>query len=150
VPFATAWIGDTLFASIPMAIYGVILLMSAFAYGFLVQALRAAPGQTDTSPRRSRNDRKGRLSPVIYATAIPISFFAPLVSFALYWTVAAMWIVPDPRIERRIGDLGPGAGDAAGLSSRAARPPCSGARRSGSGTCPASAPARDTNGCQAR
>jgi uncharacterized membrane protein len=102
VPFATAWIGETEFATIPMAIYGFILLMAAFAYGFLVQSLRAAPGQTDTLAVALGNDRKGRISPVIYAVAIPIAFVAPLVSFALYWFVAAMWIVPDPRIERRI------------------------------------------------
>lgn len=102
IPFGTAWMGDTGFATIPMAIYGFILLMAAFAYGFLVQALRAAPGQTDTLATALGNDRKGRISPVIYALAIPIAFVAPLLSLALYWFVAAMWIVPDPRIERRI------------------------------------------------
>ena len=74
--------------------------MAAFAYGFLVQALRAAPGQTDTLADALGNDRKGWISPLFYAIAIPIAFVAPLLSFALYWTVAAMWIVPDPRIER--------------------------------------------------
>jgi uncharacterized membrane protein len=103
VPFATAWIGDTQFASIPMVVYGLVLLLAAFSYGFLVQALRAAPGQTDTLATALANDRKGWLSPVIYAIAVPISFVAPLLSFGLYWLVAAMWIVPDPRIERRIG-----------------------------------------------
>jgi uncharacterized membrane protein len=102
VPFATAWIGDTEFATIPMAVYGLILLMAAFAYGFLVRALLAAPGQTDTLATALGSDRKGLLSPVIYALAIPVAFLAPLVSFGLYWFVAAMWIVPDPRIERRI------------------------------------------------
>ncbi len=102
IPFGTAWMGDTSFATFPMVIYGVILLMAAFAYGFLVQALRAAPGQTDTLATALGNDRKGWISPAIYAAAIPIAFIAPLVSFGLYWFVAAMWIVPDPRIERRI------------------------------------------------
>jgi uncharacterized membrane protein len=102
VPFATAWIGDTEFATIPMAIYGVVLLMAAFAYGFLVQALRAAPGQTDTLATALGDDRKGWISPLIYAIAIPIAFVAPLLSFALYWSVAAMWLVPDRRIERTI------------------------------------------------
>jgi uncharacterized membrane protein len=102
VPFATAWIGETLFAPIPMVLYGVILLMAAFAYGFLVQALRRAPGQTDTLATALGNDVKGRVSPLIYAAAIPIAFVAPLVSFGMYWFVAALWIVPDPRIERRI------------------------------------------------
>jgi len=103
VPFATAWIGDTEFATIPMAIYGFILLSAAFSYGFLVQSLRAVPGQTDTLATALGDDRKGLISPLFYAVAIPIAFVAPLVSFAVYWFVAAMWIVPDPRIERRIG-----------------------------------------------
>jgi uncharacterized membrane protein len=102
VPFGTAWIGDTTFATIPMAVYGVVLLMAAFSYGFLVRALLAAPGQTETLGQALAEDRKGRISPFIYAAAIPISFVAPLVSFGLYVAVAAMWIVPDPRIERRI------------------------------------------------
>jgi uncharacterized membrane protein len=102
VPFGTAWIGATTFASIPVAIYGVILLSAAFAYGFLVRTLIAAPGQTDTLAIALGDNFKGRISPAIYALAIPIAFVAPLVSFGLYVAVAAMWIVPDPRIERRI------------------------------------------------
>jgi uncharacterized membrane protein len=102
VPFGTEWIGSTLFAAIPMALYGVVLLMAAFSYYFLVRALIAAPGQTDTIARAIERDVKGRISPLLYAIAIPIAFVAPLVSFAIYVFVAAMWIVPDPRIERRI------------------------------------------------
>jgi len=102
IPFGTAWIGETQFASIPMAVYGVVLLACAFSYGFLVTALMRAPGQTATLAEALVNDLKGRISPYIYAAAIPISFFAPYVSFVLYVLVAAMWIVPDPRIERRI------------------------------------------------
>src|SRR5262245_52980877 len=102
IPFCTAWIGQTTFAPIPMAIYGVILLMAAFAYGFLVRALLAVPGQADTLATALARDVKGRVSPIIYAIGIPIALVAPLVSFGLYVFVAAMWIVPDPRIERRI------------------------------------------------
>jgi uncharacterized membrane protein len=76
--------------------------MAAFAYGLLVQALRAAPGQTETLAVALGNDLKGRISPVLYAIAVPIAFVAPLVSFGVYWFVAAIWIVPDRRIERRI------------------------------------------------
>jgi uncharacterized membrane protein len=102
IPFGTAWIGETEFATIPMAIYGVVLLMAAFAYFFLVRALIAAPGQTETLAAAIEGDIKGKISPVIYAAAIPIAFVAPLVSFLLYVFVAAIWIVPDARIERRI------------------------------------------------
>ena len=102
VPFATAWMGETGFAPIPTAAYGVVLLMCAFAYGFLVVALRRAPGQTETLAEALGNDVKGWISPLFYLAAVPLAFLAPVVSVGLYATVAAMWIVPDPRIERRI------------------------------------------------
>jgi uncharacterized membrane protein len=79
-----------------------VLLMCAFTYGFLVRALIAVPGQTPTIAAAIEDNRKGRISPLIYAAAIPMAFVAPLVSFAMYVFVAIMWIVPDARIERRI------------------------------------------------
>ena len=102
VPFATAWMGDTTFAPFPTAAYGAVLLSAAFSYGLLVTALRAAPGQNPALGEALADNRKGRISPVFYAAAIPLAFVAPIVSVALYVTVAAIWIVPDPRIERRI------------------------------------------------
>ena len=102
VPFGTAWIGETQFASIPMALYAFVLLMCAFSYGFLVTALRAARGQSETLAVALGNDIKGRISPLFYLAAIPIAFVAPYVSFALCVVVAAMWLIPDTRIERRI------------------------------------------------
>jgi uncharacterized membrane protein len=104
IPFGTAWIGETRFASIPVAVYGALLLMCAIAYWLLVSALRAVRGQSDTLAAALGRDLKGRISPLIYLAAIPIAFVAPYVSFGLYVLVAAMWIVPDPRIERRIAD----------------------------------------------
>jgi len=102
-PFGTAWMGENLFAPIPVAVYGVILIMAAVAYFFLVRALIAAPGQAETLAEAIGNDRKGKVSPLFYGIAIPIALVAPVVSFAIYVLVAAVWIVPDPRIERRIG-----------------------------------------------
>ena len=104
VPFTTAWIGETTFASLPMALYGFVLLMAAVAYWLLVLALKAARGQSETIAAALGRDVKERISPLIYILGIPIAFVAPYVSFGLYVLVAAMWIVPDPRIERRFGD----------------------------------------------
>ena len=102
VPFGTAWIGDTTFASGPIALYGVILILAAVSYYFLVRALIAAPGQSDTIAAALAGDVKGRVSPLLYLLAIILSPFVPVLSFAIYVLVAAAWIVPDPRIERRI------------------------------------------------
>ena len=102
VPFGTAWMGENHFAPIPVALYGLICILAAFSYGFLVRALMAAPGQSSTLAEALGDDVKGRISPVLYGVAIPIAFVAPLIAFGVYVFVAAMWIVPDPRIERRI------------------------------------------------
>ena len=87
---------------ITVALYGVICILAAFSYGFLVRALIAAPGQTSTLAEALGDDFKGRISPVLYGVAIPIAFLLPLAAFGIYVFVAAMWIVPDQRIERRI------------------------------------------------
>jgi uncharacterized membrane protein len=104
IPFATAWIGETTFASLPMALYGLVLLMAAIAYYLLVLALKGVRGQSETLATAIGSDLKGKISPLIYLAGIPIAFVAPYVSFVLYVLVAAMWIVPDPRIERRIAE----------------------------------------------
>ena len=103
-PFATAWMGENDFASAPVAAYGVVLFMAGAAYFVLVRALlRVQPPGTKLA-QAVGSDRKGKLSPVIYAIAIPIAFVAPLVSFALYITVAVIWVVPDTRIERTLAE----------------------------------------------
>jgi uncharacterized membrane protein len=102
VPFTTAWMGENHFAWIPVAIYGVVLILAAISYYFLVMTLIRAPGQSPTIAEVMANDRKGKISPVFYAVAIVLAPFAPFVSVAIYAVVAAIWIIPDPRIERRI------------------------------------------------
>jgi uncharacterized membrane protein len=102
IPFATAWMGENDFASLPVALYGVVLILAAISYYFLVRTLIAAPGQAPTIADVMANDRKGKASPYLYALAIALAWIVPAVSVALYMLVAAIWIVPDPRIERRI------------------------------------------------
>jgi TMEM175 potassium channel family protein len=107
VPFGTAWIGENNFAAVPMAAYGVILLMSAFAYGILVQALIRREGRDSTIAVAIGRDWKGRVSPIIYALAIPIALVAPWLAFGMYVAVGVIWVVPDMRLERRIPDPHP-------------------------------------------
>ena len=102
VPFGTAWIGENSFAAVPMAVYGVILLMAAFAYGLLVRALIRREGRDSTIAVAIGRDVKGLISPVLYAVAIPVALVVPLAAFAIYVAVAVIWFVPDMRIERQI------------------------------------------------
>jgi len=53
-------------------------------------------------------DWKGKVSPMAYAIAMPMAFFVPWVSMALYVAVALVWLVPDRRIEHAL--TGPGHG----------------------------------------
>jgi hypothetical protein len=40
---------------------------------------------------------------VVYGAAIPLSFVQPWIACACYVMVAVMWLLPDPRIEKAIG-----------------------------------------------
>jgi uncharacterized membrane protein len=99
VPFVTAWLGETTFAALPMALYGVVLLLAAVAYFILVRALIAVHGEDSVLARAVDSDFKGKVSVVIYALAVPLAFVSPWIAGALYVLVAAIWLVPDRRIE---------------------------------------------------
>ena len=101
-PFATAWMGENSFAPIPVAAYGALMLFAAIAYYGLIRALMAAPGQPSALAVAVGRDVKGKISPVLFAIAIPIALVAPAISMAVYTGVVLLWIVPDPRMERVI------------------------------------------------
>ena len=102
IPFGTAWMGETAFGSLPVAVYGVIQLAAAMGYFVLVRALiRCQPADSPLAAAIG-SDIKGRISPLGYAVAIPIALVLPWAAFAIYVGVALMWIVPDTRIEGTI------------------------------------------------
>ena len=101
-PFGTAWMGSTDFAPIPTAAYGVVMLMAAFAFFILVRALIACDDQAPTLASAVGNDRKGKISPVLFAIAIPIALVAPFIAFGMYVAVVLIWFIPDLRIERAL------------------------------------------------
>ena len=100
VPFATAWMGDSHFATLPVALYGGLLFMAAIAYTILVRALLARHGPESALARAIGDDRKGWISLGIYAMAVPLAFLNRCIALALYVTVALTWLIPDQRIER--------------------------------------------------
>jgi uncharacterized membrane protein len=102
VPFVTNWMGENRFVSLPVALYGAVLLMAGLAYSILSHELAAHHGKDSVLALALGKDFKGYASIAIYAAAIAAAFFDPRISCALYAAVALMWIVPDRRIADRL------------------------------------------------
>ena len=101
VPFATAWLGDSHSAPLPTAVYGVMLISAAVAYTILVRTLLAG-GANPRLARAIGGDGKGKLSILLYLTAISLAFVNVWMADALYVLVALIWLIPDRRIEKHL------------------------------------------------
>jgi uncharacterized membrane protein len=99
-PFVTGWMGENHFTELPTALYGAVLLLAAVAYFVLQQLIIADQGCDSKLATSVGKDWKGKLSPVLYAIGIGVSFIKPWLAGSLYVVVALMWLVPDKRLER--------------------------------------------------
>lgn len=100
VPFVTGWMGENHFATIPVALYGLVLLMAAVAYFILQQRIiKGNGGKASLLAKAVGKDIKGKISPVLYLIAIFSAWISPWISGGLYVFVAFMWLIPDKRIE---------------------------------------------------
>lgn len=104
-PFMTGWVGTTGFAPHPTALYGMVLMMAGIAYYILERCIIVTEGANSVLGRAVGQDRKGILSIICYATAIPFAFFAYRVAVGLYVLVALIWLIPDRRIERALASI---------------------------------------------
>jgi len=100
IPFTTGWLGENHLTTMPAAAYGFVLLMAAIAYWLLEQRIIAAQGADSLLQNAIGSDWKGKLSPLLYLVGIVLAFLSPLLSIAMYVLVAALWFIPDRRIER--------------------------------------------------
>jgi len=101
-PFFTGWMGENDFASLPTAAYGGVLLAAAVAYYLLQRTIVTEQGPDSPFAAALGRDVKGKISPVIYAVAIPLAFVNRWIALGLYVVVALMWLVPDRRLESKI------------------------------------------------
>jgi uncharacterized membrane protein len=102
VPFTTAWMGENHFGPVPTALYGAVLLMAAIAYWILQASIIRAEGPHSKLATAIGRDWKGRFSPLFYISGIGLAFVYPWLSQAIYVIVAAIWFVPDRRLEKTI------------------------------------------------
>ena len=103
VPFTTAWMAETHFAMIPTALYGLILLLAALGYSFLVMAITAHGDANHLLRKAIGRDKKGKISLLIYVLAVALAAVHQWISMSLYALVAIIWLIPDRRIEKVLG-----------------------------------------------
>ena len=102
MPFATGWMGENQFAQWPVILYTLVLLMSGIAYYILVRTLLPLHSKDSALVRAIGNDFKGKISLVIYITAIAAAFIHPYLALGLNLVVLGIWLIPDKRIERNL------------------------------------------------
>ena len=86
----------------PVAVYGGVLVMAAAAWALLQRALGRIPGNNTELAQALGRDCKGKISPVIHLTSIALAFVHVGLSLAGYAIAAALWLIPDRRIERHL------------------------------------------------
>ncbi len=103
-PFVTSWMGETNFGAWPVAAYGVVMLLAGLAYFVLSRVLVAQHGRDSALALAVGRDRKGMLSLLLYAVAVPVALLEPRLACGLYVVVAILWLVPDRRIEKALAE----------------------------------------------
>ena len=102
IPATTAFMGENHFAPIPVAVYGVDLVLCGIAYKFLVTKLHHLHGNETAFAKALGSDRKGKISVALYITAVLLTFVNQWIGVAIYVLVAAIWFVPDTRFSRML------------------------------------------------
>jgi uncharacterized membrane protein len=102
IPFVTAWMGENHFETGPTVAYGFVLFMCAVAYWLLVRVLVRNHDKNTTLAEAIGDDRKGKISIVLYLVGAGLAWFAAWLGFLVYAGVAVMWLIPDRRIEDKV------------------------------------------------
>jgi uncharacterized membrane protein len=103
IPFSTGWMGENHFDHLPVAVYGLNLLLCAIAFYLLQHVIMS--GQTHSSgliEALKKQRKKGITSLIMYIVSIPCAFFYPLISALLFIASAIMWVIPDKNIEKAL------------------------------------------------
>jgi uncharacterized membrane protein len=114
VPFVTAWMSENDFPPVPVAVYGIVLTAAGFAWLVLQSRLLHVEGKGSLLAAAIGSDVKGRASLLVYCAGIGLSFVNRWLGIAAYVTVAVIWFIPDPRVERMLTAAHTGSGEIVG------------------------------------
>lgn len=102
IPFATNWLRASEFTALPTALYGGVLFLSATAYLLLLRLLIRVQGPDTRLREAVGRDWKGMCSMLLYIVGIGTSWIDSRLGLAAYTMVAALWLIPDSRLEARL------------------------------------------------
>ena len=100
VPVLTQYMADHYRAHLPASAYGVGQLGAAIAYTILARTIITSNGADSEVARAIGDDRKGRVSLLMYTLGVGLAWVSPWISYGLYVAVAVMWFIPDRRLEQ--------------------------------------------------
>lgn len=104
VPFATGWMGENHFSFWPVVVYGIVLLMCTIAYTLLVFSIIKVHEKKSLFAKAIGKDVKGKVSMALYIMGILLAFVHSWLAITMYIIVAAIWFIPDRRIEKKLLD----------------------------------------------
>jgi uncharacterized membrane protein len=105
MPFATAWMGENHFATMPVVVYALDLCMCALSYVLLQAQIIKLEGPASLLRSAVGRDRKGKVSLACYVLAIPLALAGwPVLAGLLIGLVACIWFIPDRRIEAQLAE----------------------------------------------
>lgn len=102
IPFTTAWMGENQFDKMPVALYGLNLLLSALAFMILEKTAIKHEGKESLVGKALHSRNKEYISLFLYILGTGLAFFSPMISIIGYVLVAVIWLIPDLRIERQL------------------------------------------------
>jgi TMEM175 potassium channel family protein len=105
-PFTTQWVDASRYEhTTPVVVYGINLLAAGVAYYILQTVIIRSQGKDSALRKAIGGDFKGRVSPFGYVAGCVAALFGGAgiwIAVACYVAVAAMWVIPDRRIETAI------------------------------------------------
>jgi uncharacterized membrane protein len=102
VPFVTGWMSEQDFKTVPVVVYGSVLLLAGCAYSILQTVLIRTEGPDSALAAAVGRDLKGRLAAPAYLVGILLALVRPEFGLAVYVVVAIVWFIPDRRVERQL------------------------------------------------
>ena len=102
LPFSSGWMGENNFLLWTVILYGFILLMVTIAYAILIKSLLVLHKETSPLTLAVGKDKKIRRTILLYLAGIGLAFVSAYIASAIYLLVAALWLIPDKKIEDKL------------------------------------------------